>query len=535
MRLRTNRRVVAWGVAVSVFAAALAFALAPMLSGAAAEPAIDTAAPVSPDQCAACHLDLSNVDVPGLVFSHGNHLLVSCDGCHARMPHRADATERVPMEVCFACHGVYHGPQGELATGVCEDCHTPSFELRPKSHTKEWAKEPHAEAGKASGVNGCMMCHDAPKDCDSCHADEAPDAPKMPAAYHSIITERPRGPSVKVYPKGPVSMSQCVYCHTDVDDVVPGRLIFAHAYHLQRNYRCESCHEVFPHNPDATKKPDMASCYRCHGLNHNSAGQVAVEDCDACHPKQFDLMPPDHTKTFIRKSHAKRADADPAYCAMCHKSSFCVGCHRGEKVSPNAPGYMIIPGDHRKASWMKAHGPLYLDGDGACGSCHDDPSCKRCHKTVMPHPTGWITKHTPEPGVTREDCGVCHQERGSCQECHHSKVWRERLTEKNCTPCHPEMKQKPATAIKHKAFAEHAVHFDVDKIDSEYRKAKPYGCYECHIDFGTSAAAREIELQQGHDLRLCYECHGANDPFNELIAPWKGSSLCLRCHTDLNI
>ncbi|MDZ4168803.1 MAG: hypothetical protein U1E26_03995, partial [Coriobacteriia bacterium] len=252
---------------------------------------------------------------------------------------------------------------------------------------------------------------------------------------------------------------------------------------------------------------------------------------EACHPKEFDLMPANHTMGFIKKTHAKRADADPAYCAMCHPSDFCVGCHRGKPVSPNAPGYQIIPDDHRQAKWLKDHGSPYLDGKGACGSCHDDASCKRCHKTVMPHPVGWIENHTPPPGVPRDDCEVCHQDRSSCQECHHSSVQRSTLTRENCVPCHDEMKQVPATGIKHKSFAEHAVHFDVEKS-----KGAAYGCFECHVSYGSSPAAQEAAARQGHDLRLCEACHGARDAVtNEPIAPYSGRELCLRCHTDLNI
>ena len=47
-------------------------------------PTIDTAAPVDQSQCAPCHLDLGSVNQPGLIFSHGNHLMVSCDGCHSQ-------------------------------------------------------------------------------------------------------------------------------------------------------------------------------------------------------------------------------------------------------------------------------------------------------------------------------------------------------------------------------------------------------------------------------------------------------------------
>jgi len=35
----------------------------------------------------------------------------------------------------------------------------------------------------------------------------------------------------------------------------------------------------------------------------------------------------------------------------------------------------------------------------------------------------------------------------------------------------------------------------------------------------------------GHDIRICYECHGVRDSSGELIAPWAGSDLCKRCHT----
>ena len=69
---------------------------------------------------------------------------------------------------------------------------------------------------------------------------------------------------------------------------------------------------------------------------------------------------------------------------------------------------------------------------------------------------------------------------------------------------HPQMTQRPPTSIPNKGFSEHAVHFNVGEV-----KGRPYRCYECHISFGTSEAARQVELQQGHDLRLCYQCHGA--------------------------
>ncbi len=139
-------------------------------------------------------------------------------------------------------------------------------------------------------------------------------------------------------------MSQCVYCHPDLDAITPGTVIFAHADHLVRNYQCEACHQEFPHNPDGVQTPDMLSCYRCHGLQHARGGQIATEDCDKCHPKSFELKPANHTKKFAKGKHKNRALKDPAYCAMCHGEKFCIDCHNGKGSGPYAPDKPVIPG-----------------------------------------------------------------------------------------------------------------------------------------------------------------------------------------------
>jgi hypothetical protein len=215
---------------------------------------------------------------------------------------------------------------------------------------------------------------------------------------------------------------------------------------------------------------------------------------------------------------------------MCHETQFCIDCHNGRGKGPNAPKRLVIPEAHTDAKWQGQHGKDYLEGKGMCGVCHDGPSCQECHKTVVPHSPDFIADHRPTNGTSNEDCNICHRDRGSCQECHHQSVKNVELISENCEPCHDEMMQKPATAIQHKGYAEHAVHFNVAD-----EKGKPYKCYECHVSFGTTAAAQKAALQQGHDLRLCYGCHSALDPFNRQIAPYRGAELCLRCHASLNI
>jgi hypothetical protein len=531
------RRIILWAVAVGAVVAAVVLLSDPLSAVARRDTpgsgfgGVTLNGPVESASCAPCHLKIAEVRKPGLIFNHGNHLQVACTGCHVGNPHAGGGAVPPPMETCFNCHGVSHGPQGDLATGACADCHPKSFDLRPANHGRSWAGKPHAQRAKAGGTNGCMMCHDAPKDCDVCHRAKAPKVKPIDGAYHPILRVKPAEPAIKMYPDKPTSMGQCIYCHPDVDRFMPGRIIFEHAEHLKRNFQCTACHPTFGHDTAGKpKRPDMASCYRCHGLQHGAQGSVATEDCGKCHPKGFDLKPPDHTRQFAMEGHAKRAVKDGAYCAMCHRIDFCNECHNGKRpLADGSAPRKVIPKDHKKAAWRGQHGQQFLAQKGMCASCHTADSCETCHKTPMPHPPGWLANHNSS-GISHEDCNVCHTNRDSCQQCHHDKVKRAELVEKNCTPCHKEMKKKPAVSIKNKGFVEHAVHFDTYK-----KKGKPYTCDDCHVDFGSSKAASQLEKQQGHDLRLCYGCHGALDYENRQIAPWPGAELCRRCHSDLNI
>ena len=444
------------------------------------------------------------------------------------------------MESCFNCHGIQHGPQGELARGACSACHTKSFNLRPKSHTAEWKAKPHADSAKASGVNGCLMCHASAKDCDACHTKQnvtvggKPIGP-MPKTYVPIAPIKSKKPSIMIYPDRPTTMGQCIYCHPDIDSFAKNRVIFAHAEHLRRDYKCTVCHPQFGHGAEAIRRPPMETCYQCHGLKHAAGGLIATEACDKCHPSGFDLKPANHTKEFEAGKHKAKALSDPAYCSMCHKSDFCVTCHQGRKrLADGTYTARVVPADHKLGSWTTVHGPKYLKQQGACGACHDSPSCTTCHYTPMPHPTEWLSNHGKATKPVDEkirDCNVCHTDRERCQACHHDRVKRAELVASNCTPCHSTMKQKPGTSIKQKAFAEHAVHFNVAKT-----KGKPYTCDDCHVGFGTGTASHTANLKQAaHDLRLCYSCHGHLDYTNTLIAPYAGAELCVRCHQQMNL
>ncbi len=491
---------------------------------------VDLTAPVTAANCNSCHARIAETDVPGLRFSHGNHLLVECVSCHVRAPHEAGATYRPVMDTCFVCHGLSHGAQGIMAAGECTDCHTASHVMRPASHVRDWAKTPHAQFAKKAGVNRCMMCHESVKDCDLCHEQQGLGIGPMQAVYLRNLPIDPPREAVMVDTRSTPTMGQCVFCHPDIDRTQNGRIIFAHEPHIKRDYKCAACHDVFPHVPDRTIIPTMDSCYRCHSLKHAEWGTVATEECLACHPKTFDLVPPDHTQAFIIGGHKDPAKAATQTCMTCHASASCVPCHNARaKLANGQQSPMVIPADHRKPEWQPDHGRLYLAQTGSCSVCHTSGSCTRCHFTPMPHPSQWITTHANN-GYSRQDCTVCHKNRETCQECHHSSVTSNLLIAENCVECHEEMKTQPPTKIKNIGLAEHAVHFKVAES-----KGKPYTCEECHVGYTVARVMQPASKTQAHDLRLCYDCHGNLDINNQIIAPYPGSELCRRCHEDLNI
>ncbi len=549
-RARTPARTSIWWL-VLISAAVLLTVLLSAPSGTAGDvPTVNLSGEVTRDMCTPCHARIADVANERIRFSHGTHITVGCASCHSQMPHREGTTEIPEMGGCFACHGFGHAADSTVAGAACDVCHSSGFELRPATHVADWPLAPHAEEARSGGVNQCMLCHDAPLDCDACHVSENVDVGPMPPFFLPTLPVVEERPELTIEFSSPISIGQCIHCHGSVGEFLTDRLIFPHEVHIERNYSCASCHPVFPHSAFGTAYNTMADCYRCHSLVHADKGLVATEDCLACHPTDFDLVPLNHTGAFVNGDHGWMVEEDEKYCSLCHKSDFCVPCHRNERSMPDGTSARwVIPEDHTESVWLSQHGPIFLDATGTCYACHDSPSCERCHFTPMPHPVDFLALHGEDDHGSPEerDCAVCHVDRSWCQDCHHDQAKGDDLIEENCDPCHTEMSLKPATAIKHKSYAYHAVHFEVEES-----VGRPYRCYECHatwgrptgngngnngragIRFGNDNGHTGSPDALGHDLRLCYDCHGGLDFQNELIAPWPGAQLCVRCHPDFD-
>jgi hypothetical protein len=228
-----------------------------------------------------------------------------------------------------------------------------------------WAEEPHVRGVESDGLNSCMLCHNAPIDCDMCHTELAVDVGPMPPVFLSSLPVPPERAEWKVALGGPVTPGQCIFCHYDFDDFEPGRIIFYHEDHLQIGVACTACHPVFPHTPEGTIYNTMADCYRCHSLEHAQQGLIATEECLACHPVEFELVPVNHTDEFINGEHGWMVEEDETYCTLCHKSDFCVPCHRNEQEMPDgSPPRWVLPEDHQEKVWLSQHGVEVPGCDG---------------------------------------------------------------------------------------------------------------------------------------------------------------------------
>ncbi|MEN6430209.1 MAG: hypothetical protein ABFC80_05090, partial [Coriobacteriales bacterium] len=449
MKLRATWRI--WVLTAVVAVATAVFVLMQVQPAATQTdtPPIDLTADVEARNCTPCHPVIGASRKPGIIFNHAAHLMTDCSACHFVNAHESGKTATPAMASCFACHGLTHGPTGVIASGECGDCHTDESKLRPSSHVKDWKTAPHARAAKAD-VNSCMLCHEARTDCDECHTREWLDLPPMPEMYLRSVPVKQDEPAVLIDVDEPTTISQCTFCHPNINGFADDRIIFTHADHLKREYRCEACHPRFAHQPTGeTDHNTMQMCYRCHGLVHSASGEVAPQKCEACHPKDFPLVPADHTTSFKSGGHKDLAHADSSYCSMCHTPDFCVKCHNGGvKLADGRTSNKVIPVDHRKPDWSSKHGALFLEQKGDCAVCHASSSCERCHQTTMPHPTDWLARHTKMNGTLPDDCNVCHKDRETCQECHHQSVRSTQLVLKNCVQCHDEMRTRPATKIK---------------------------------------------------------------------------------------
>lgn len=362
--------------------------------------------PVYKDACTkTCHANLAKTDnyAAAIIFKHGYHQLVPCSSCHPRFPHRADAKiERPTMQGCFECHGLRHGPMGEIATGACEDCHVTAKErLRPAFHTYDWAGAPHVEPANEEFNTRCAMCH-TPETCTDCHEDDdiewepaswAYDAGDGCLACHGSATlNKQSGLGMKSYAVSGLTDS----AHTDLT--------------------CQQCHPDYRYD-DAPQSPLWTinagnACKECHRTAEDGKWKATVEE-------------------YERSTHAEAiADGnyDSATCASCH------GGHFIYRLDTEAARSRMHLSAYRVCARCKQHGDQYdtyddyYHGKAYKAGNPSAPSCWDCHgdHDIQPSTdkTSLVSPENVGPTCGQEGChsGSDEQFGEVASELIHSKV-----------------------------------------------------------------------------------------------------------------
>ncbi len=309
---------------------------------------IDLGGRVYGETCDPCHGNIADTgNFSGeIIFGHGYHQLVSCSSCHSRFPHRPEGTERPTMKACWNCHGLQHGPMGELATGKCVDCHnTPERNLRPAFHTPDWKNKPHVEPGRANLQTQCMMCHDE-AGCVDCHEDEVIkwdpgvdykyDSSGGCLACHGQELLKNAAGGSKSYQVIGVDESahrdlSCQKCHIDYEyedspDPTP-------VWNINVGLACQNCHDHADVKADYLKSIhgqalakgdyETATCASCHGghyiqrLDSSYARERlhldAYRICARCHAEQYESY-----NDYYHGAAYKNGSTDAPACWDCH-------------------------------------------------------------------------------------------------------------------------------------------------------------------------------------------------------------------------
>ena len=260
------------------------------------------------EQCTQCHdLERRNVTPsPGIVIDHAVHAdaEIHCTVCHNRVAHVEDFEltltdpqtgepnqpheDFMLMTACYRCHTLTdESVSGIVATGECEACHTPDFQLMPANHLQPGFYEPF---GESSG-----------------HAQMAnEDHEEYTEARRHLDEPHPDDPMAEQLEHLP-PVAAVGYCQT---------------CHIERVF-CDGCHGLeMPHPPnfeeehgeDGRARPEV--CETCHATEPGS------DFCNDCHHEGADP-----TREWIPQHMDPVRETGAQPCFECHAPTYCAECH----------------------------------------------------------------------------------------------------------------------------------------------------------------------------------------------------------------
>ena len=291
----------------------------------------EVALAMSAEQCTQCHNEAKRKvsPDPGLKIDHQAHADagVNCTICHNRIAHNEDfqlkgvnpkngATNTkhvnfMEMTACFRCHT--QEPIKDAPPGQCFICHTPEFQLLPKTHQdpgffpKGHGQLAAAEEKRAPWMNSSVATAGAEAETSGEGKSE------------NFVRNETKGEDLKPVEK----INLCSTCHS-------------------REF-CTECHGVpMPHPANFQKshgtygRANPQVCAKCHGFK--------VNFCDNCHHGthlNYKRVP---SQTWVQQHPLAVNQVGAASCLHpsggCHTETFCPLCHtNGGTLPSGAPPY----------------------------------------------------------------------------------------------------------------------------------------------------------------------------------------------------
>lgn len=312
-----------------------------------------------------------------IIFSHANHVDLSCEDCHTDIRQSTSSDERnfPTMDVCGMCHDVED-------FDLCGQCHRNTEEPEAIPHPTRPVKFSHA--GHLDRGAECSVCHDG-----------------IATSEESSIKYMPKMSICLACHDGVEAPNACSLCHGQsptLADIHPADWRHQHGdlASLERDW-CRQCH-AFEYS--------CAQCHRgdnltgnIHDLNykytHGLDARSKRFDCSACHEERSfcndchereNLIPLLHSSMTWRSDHGRAARRDVENCAACHDSDdpTCAraGCHRdSDGIRGTNPRYHAA-----SMTLFDSHGPWHNDDGYYCFQCHTDTRtrgvgfCGYCHR-----------------------------------------------------------------------------------------------------------------------------------------------------------
>ena len=243
--------------------------------------------------------------------------------------------------------------------------------------------------------------------------------------YRSLVTSEPLPAYFKFAPPKPET---CLKCHeSDWAYSAAQTKRIPHPAHTRvasEKRDCVTCHKWTGHFESYMDKhkemPFSGVCvaYGCH------VGTKQTDQCFDCH-HVLKKTPEEWTK-----EHPKVVEAtgDAACTESCHKVEQCQQCHTTGEV-PDFTGRPVeltmkaIEELHVKPEWTpRYHGAEALKNEQNCLLCHQsEGECDECHlqrPAFHGSPTTWIGRHAKQTKELDDPrCLACH-EKPMCDECH---------------------------------------------------------------------------------------------------------------------